>query len=147
MKSVALGQQAGATDPSSAGRELAGATLVAAGAAILVWFGLSLWPNLWMRMLWTAAAALWAGARMYGITATAFPPSFWSNVLLTLLILLGPAIQVSAGGKDVFQASAVRIGLFVGIARYAWGAVWVLETWRASRVDALFFDRGGRECR
>lgn len=147
MKSVALGQQAGATDTRSAGRELVGSTLVAAGAGILIWFGLSLWPNLWMLMLWTAAAALWAGARMYGIKATAFPPSFWSNVLLTLLVLLGPAIQDSAGGKDVLQASAVRIGLFVGIAFYAWGVVWVLETWRASRVDALFFDRGGREGR
>jgi hypothetical protein len=60
------------------------------------------------------------------------PPSFWSNALITLLILLGPAIEDSANGKDVFKASATRICLFVGVALYAWGTIWVLERWRAS---------------
>ena len=109
--------------------------------AALVWIGLSLWPNLWMLMLWMVAAALWAGARLFGVKATAFPPSFWSNALVTMLILLGPAIEDSANGKDVFEASATRICLFVGVALYAWGTVWALERWRASRSEALFFKR------
>ena len=79
-------------------------------------------------MLWIVAAALWAGARLFDVKATVFPASFWSNALL---ILLGPAIEDSANGKDVFKASATRICLFMGVALYAWGTVWVLERWRA----------------
>jgi hypothetical protein len=140
MKTVALGQQAGSTNARSAGRELVGSTLMGGWMAALVWIGLSLWPSLWMLMLWIVAAALWVGARLFGVKATVFPASFWSNALITMLILLGPAIEDSANGKDVFKASATRICLFVGVALYAWGMVWVLERWRASRSGALFFN-------
>jgi hypothetical protein len=143
MKTVALGQQAGSTSTRSAGRELVGSTLMGAWMAALAWFGLSLRPNLWMLMLWMMAAALWAGVRMFGVKVTSAPPSFWRNALVTMLILLGPAIEDSASGKDVFSASAIRVGLFVGVALYAWAMVWALERWRASRSgsDALPFKR------
>ncbi len=141
IKTVALGQQAGSTSARSAGRELVGSTLMGAWMAALVWFGLSLRPNLWMLMLWTVAAALWAGARLFGAKATSFPPSFWSNALVTMLILLGPAIEDAAIGKDVYSASATRVALFVGVALYAWATVWALERWRASRSKALVFKR------
>lgn len=141
MKAVALGQQAGSTSARSAGQELVGSTLMGAGMAALLWFGLSLLPNLWMLMLWMMAAALWAGARMFGARATSLPPSFWRNALVTMLILLGPAIEDSAGGKDVLTASAIRVGLFVGVALYAWATVWALERWRAWGSEALPFKR------
>ena len=142
MKTVALGQQAGSTSARSAGQELVGSTLMGAAIAAVVWFGLSLRPNLWMLMLWMVAAALWAGARLFRVKATSAPPSFWVNALVTMLILLGPAIEDSADGKDVLSASAVRVALFVAVALYAWATVWVLEHWRASRSSALFFRRG-----
>ena len=141
MKTVTLGQQAGSTNARSAGRELVGSTLMGAWMAALVWFGLSLRPNLWMLMLWMVAAALWAGARLFGVKATSLPPSFWSNALVTMLILLGPAIEDAAVGKDVYSASATRVALFVGVALYAWATVWALERWRASRSKALVFKR------
>lgn len=139
MKAAALGQQAGSTDTRSAGRELVGSTLMGAAMALVVWFGLSLWPNLWMLMLWMMAAALWAGARRFGVRRTSLPPVFWNDTLVTLLILLGPAIEDSASGTGVLGASAVRVCLFVGVALYAWATVWLLERWRASRSEALFF--------
>ena len=109
MKTVTLGQQASATDAGSAGRELVGSTLMGAWMAALVWGGLSLQPNLWMLMLWMVAAALWAGAKLFGVMRTSFTPSFWSNALITMLILLGPAIEDAAVGKDVYKASAIRV--------------------------------------
>lgn len=136
-----LGQQACSANTRSAGRQLVGSTLMAAVMAVVVWFGLSLLPSLWMLMLWLMLAALWAGARIYGLRATAFPPAFWSSSLTTMLILLGPAIEDSASGKGVLGTSASRIGLFVGVALYAWATVWILERWRASRSEALFFER------
>jgi hypothetical protein len=91
------------------------------------------------------AAAVDDGGRAVGRRAalprqaTAFPPVFWNNALITMLILLGPAIEDSASGTGVLGASAVRVGLFVGVALYAWATVWLLERWRASRSEALFF--------
>ena len=108
MKTVALSQQAGEVDARSAGRELVGSTLMGALIGIVLWFGLSLHPNLWMLMLWMMAAALWTGSGLFGVRPTAFRPSFWSNALITTLILVGPAIEDSASGKGVFEASAVR---------------------------------------
>jgi Protein of unknown function (DUF2955) len=141
IKTTMLGQQAGSTTARSAGQELVGSTLMGAVMAAVAWFALKLQPNLWMLMLWLVAAALWTGARLYGLKATSYPPTFWSNALVTMLILLGPAIEDSANGKDVYKASAVRISLFIVVALYAWATVWVLERWRASGAGALFFKR------
>jgi hypothetical protein len=141
MKAVALGQQACSISARSAGRELVGSTLVGAWMAALLWFGLSLRPTLWLLMLWMMAASLWAGARMFRVRSTSLPPSYWRNALVTMLILLGPAIEDSANGKDVLTASAMRVGLFVGVALYAWATVWALERWRAWRSAALPFKR------
>ena len=134
MKTVALGQQAGDTDARSAGRELVGSTLMGALIALAAWSGLSLWPNLWMLVLWLMAAALWAGSGLFGVRQTRYPPSYWSNALITALILLGPAIEDSASGKNLLEGAVMRVFLFVGVALYAWATVWALERWRARRA-------------
>jgi hypothetical protein len=133
MKAVLLGQQAGASRARTAGRALVGSTLMGAWMAALIWLGLSLLPNLFMLMLWLMAAALWAGARLFGVKPSPWPPSFWSNALVTMLILLGTAIEDGVNGEDVLRASAVRVTLFVVVALYAWGMVWVLARWRAAK--------------
>jgi len=140
MKTVALSQQASETDARHAGRELVGSTLMGALIALAVWFGLSLWPSLWMLMLWLMAAALWAGSALFGARRTGFRPSFWSNALITSLILLGPAIEDSASGKSVLKGAVMRVSLFVGVALYAWATVWALERWRARPLRATASD-------
>ena len=136
MKTVTLGQQAGETTARSAGKDLVGSTLMGALVGACVWLGLSLLANLWMLTLWLMAAALWCGSAMFGARRTAYRPSFWSNALITALILLGPAIEDSANGKSVVQASAVRVSLFIGVSLYAWATIWALERWRESRTSA-----------
>jgi hypothetical protein len=137
MKTVTVGQQADSTNAHSAGRELVGSTLVGAFMGMVVWFGLTMRPNLWMLMLWMTAAALWAGRRVFRVKPTSEPPTFWVNALVTMLIVLGPAIEDAAVGKDVYKASATRVSLFVAVALYAWATVWVLERWRVSRSGSL----------
>jgi hypothetical protein len=137
MKTVGLGHQAGATNARSAASQLVGSTLVGAVLAMLVWGGLSLHPNLWMFALWTAAVSLWIGVRLFRLKATLFPPSYWLNALMTLFFVLGPAIQDSANGADVYVAAAMRVGLFVLIALYASAMVWVFERWRVSKSRSL----------
>jgi hypothetical protein len=142
MKTVALAQQAGEVEARFAGSELVGSTLMGALVAAVVWLGLSLHPSLWMLALWMMGAALWAGSGIFRTRSTSFRPSFWSNALITMLILLGPAIEDSANGKSVIEASAVRTALFVAVALYAWGTVWGLERWRSSRRPTLFSEHG-----
>ena len=142
LKTVTLAQQAGETDTRSGGHELVGSTLIGALIGACVWMGLSLHPNLWMLALWLMAAALSTAAAMYRVIPTRFRPSFWSNALITALILLGPAIEDSAGGKSVLEASAVRTALFLVVALYAWATVWALEKWRARR-DATVLSKLG----
>lgn len=137
MKTVALSQQACTMRARHAGKELIGSTLTGALVATIAWAGLALWPTLWMLMLWVMIGALWLGQRLFSVTQSRLPPSYWSNSLMTMIILLGPAIQDSANGKDVMQASLFRLGLFLLVAGYAWGAVWTLERWRKHRTPPL----------
>jgi hypothetical protein len=127
MKTVALGQQASGVSAGSAGRELLGSTFVAGTLAVLFWAGLSIKPDLWMFFLWMLLIGVYITGKFYGVIATRFPPTFWQNVLITLLILLGPAVADSANGKDVYKAFAVRMCLFVAVTIYAWAAVILLD--------------------
>lgn len=130
FKSIQLGQQGSAVDARSAGREMVGATLAGGLGAALCWKILQLAPNLWLFSALTLLTVLLLAARLYGVVQSRLPASFWQNAGVTLLILLGPAVADSAGGKDVWEAFAVRLFLFVVVALYAWGAIAVLERLR-----------------
>jgi len=145
VKGSALGQQAHSTAARSAGSELVGSTIAGALMAAAVWLGLSLWPSLWMLMLWMMAAAFWAGSRLFRVRVTRQAPTFWSNALVTMLILLGPAIEDSAAGKDVLKGSITRAVLFIGIAIYAWAIVLAFERWSARGPGAPSAGSASRE--
>lgn len=131
MKTVALAQQATTLTTKSSGKELVLSTLMGALLALGLWFGLSLWPSLLMLVLWLSLASLWVARRLVRLVVGRFPPSFWSNVWITALILFGPAIQDSASGKDVWTAAAMRCALYLIIAFYGWACIAILERWHA----------------
>ena len=136
MKSVSLAQQGTALKASDAGTELLGSTLLAGCFAILFWLALQLMPTLWMFFLWTLFFGVYFSSKLYGVVATRYPASYWINVFITLLILLGPAVQDTAAGKDVYKAFAVRLSLYIAVALYAWTAIYILETLRDWREKA-----------
>ncbi len=137
MKSVALGQQAEQTAAKAAGRELLGSTFLAGLFAILFWFGLKLNPSLWMFFLWTLAFGVYCSAKFYRVIPSRYAPTFWLNVFITMLILVGPAVGDSANGKDVYAAFFVRMGLFIGVTIYAWLALVFLEWLRTRKQVRL----------
>lgn len=139
MKSVSLGQQAELVDVRQAGRELIGSTFAGGIMAVLFWFLLKLHPSLWMFTLWVALFALYTGAKLYRLLPTVRAPSFWINALITMLILLGPAVEDSANGNDALSGFLLRFTTFVGVTVYAWVAITLLERWRSRRsaVPAL----------
>ncbi len=134
MKSVSLGQQGSIINARDAGWELLGSTFLGGCFAILFWFALDLVTNLWMFFCWTLLFTVYFSSKLYRIIPSRYPASFWQNVAVSMLILLGPAVEDSASGKDVYAAFAVRMGLFIAVTLYAWLAIYVLEQQRSRRL-------------
>ena len=138
MKSVLLAQQVSTASARTAGREMLYATILAGLFAILFWFALKIWPSLWMFFLLMLLFGIYVAAKLYGIIATRWSAAFWPDVVINLLILLGPAVEDSANGKDVYKAFAVRFSLFVAVTLYAWFAMAALEWLRGRRATAAW---------
>jgi hypothetical protein len=134
MKSVSLGQQASSMQARDSGRELLGSTFLAGCFAIVFWFMLDLVTSLWMFACLMLLFAIFFAGKIYRIFASRYPPSYWQNTLVTMLILIGPAVEDSANGKDVYQAFALRMSLFLGVTLYACAAVYLLEMMRYRRI-------------
>lgn len=132
MKAVLLGQQGSLVKARAAGRELLGSTFLGGIFAIAFWFALQPWPALWMFFLLMLLIGVYLGGKMYGAIATDYSASFWLNVGVTMLILIGPAVEDSKGG-DVRSAYVERFLLFVAVTLYAWMAILVLERMRTAR--------------
>lgn len=133
VKSILLGREASEVQLRGAGLELIGSTALGGAGAVLVWVCLSLAVELWFFAGWVTLCALWLASRATGARSSRLAPTFWIGSLTTMLILLGAAVQDSAGGKDVFQAFAVRFGLFLAVTVYAVLAMTALEAWRTRR--------------
>ncbi len=144
MKSVSLGQQSCTTTARGAGRELLGSTLLGGALAVLFWFALGLLVNLWMFFLWMLLFGLLLARKLYGLSPTRYPPSFWLNTLVTLIILLGQSVQDSVVGKDVYTAFAVRMGLFIAVTLYACLMVQLLDQRRREPRRRKIFHRRNR---
>jgi uncharacterized membrane protein YccC len=134
MKSIVLGQQGSTVSARSAGRELLGSTFLGGSLAIAFWFALKLNPSLWMFFLWMLLFSIGFAGKLYRVANTQLPASFWQNACVTMLILVGPAVEDTANGKDVQEAFVTRMSLFVAVTLYAWGAVFALEQLRVRRA-------------
>jgi hypothetical protein len=132
LKAVLVAQQGSTISARTAGGQLLGATFVGGFFAILFWLVLKICPSLWMFFLWMLLFGFYFAAKLYGIIASRYPPPFWLDVVVNLLILLGAAVEDSATGKDPYQAFAVRFSLFVAVTLYAWFSIVALE-WLRSR--------------
>ncbi len=137
MKSVALAQQSSLIDARSAGRELLGSTFLGGFFAVLLWALLGITTNLWMFFLWMLIFTVYFSSKIYRLIPSRFPASFWLNVVMTLFIVLGPAVEDSANGKDVYAAFFTRMGLFIAVTLYAWLAVYFLEYMRTRRMQRI----------
>ena len=138
MKAVMLSQQASTLHTKNAGIELVGSTFLGGLFAIIFWFALGLWTNLWMFFLWMLLFCLYLSCKIYQLIPTRFPASFWVNTGVTMLIMLGPAVEDSAGGKDVYAAFFSRLVLLTFITLYAVVAVYFLELLKTNRRNSLF---------
>ncbi len=136
MKSVMLSQQVSGIDAKSAGKELIGSTILGGVFSVLFWFALGLWTNLWMFFLWMLLFSLFFSCKIYQLISTRFPASFWVNTAVTMLIMIGPAVEDSANGKDVYAAFFSRSVLLILITLYALLAIHFLEYIKSNKTKS-----------
>jgi hypothetical protein len=127
MKSVVLGKQSSEVSAKDAGRELLGSTFLGGFFTILFWLLRKINPTLIMFFSWMLIFGIYFSCKIYRVLETRYPPSFWLNVAVTMLILLGSAVQDSANGEDVYHQFTVRMGMFVLLTLYAWAAIYLLD--------------------
>ena len=135
MKSVSLAQQVSEEQVKGASFELLMSTLLGGLGAVVFWFMLSIMPNLYMFALITLLFSLFFISRLYQIYASRFSPSMWQNAFVTMLIIIGPAVQDTESGKDVLMATVVRVSLFLVLTFYAMFAVQFLEFLRKRQIN------------
>ena len=134
MKGVSLAQQSSEVDADNAGKELLGSTFLGGFHAILFWVLLSIFPHLWIYFLLMLLSGIYYASKIYQLLPSKYPASFWLNVVMTMLILLGISVNDADTGKDVYQAFFVRMSLFILVTLYAVAAVYLMEYLRARHL-------------
>lgn len=127
MKAVALGQQESQSGAKAAGIELLGSTFLGGCYAIVIWLVLDLVTTLWIFSLLIFLVTMYFATKIYALSKSKYGMSFWQNSAVTMIILLGSAVQDSANGKDVYKAFLVRMGLFIFVTLYAWAISALLD--------------------
>ena len=134
MKGVSLAQQSSTIKANEAGNELLGSTFLGGCFAILFWMALGTLTNLWMYFFWMLLFGIYFSSKIYQLIKTRYPASLGVNVVITMLILLGPAVEDSSSGKDVYTAFFIRISLMIAVTLYAVAAVYILEYLRSRHI-------------
>ena len=134
MKGVSLAQQSSQVHAHDAGRELLGSTLLGGVFAVAFWILLSIFPHLWMYFLFTLIFGMYFSSKIYQLLATRYPASYWLNVFMTMLLLLGPAVEDTATGDDVYERFFIRMSLFIFVTLYAVAAVYLMEYLRYRHI-------------
>lgn len=132
IKVASMGQQANAQASRSMGREQLESTIWGGIGAIGAFHLMTIWPSLLLFCLLIALACLVYGRRIFQGMAMHPRAGMWSYALLTMIIVLTPAV-ISTGG-DASAAFYTRLMLFVIIAVYGTISVAVFDAfWPASK--------------
>jgi hypothetical protein len=137
IKVASMGQQSSAAQNRKLGMSLLESTFWGGIGAITGWQLISMWPSLIFFTLLIALACLLCGRTIFH--GPGFHPKgqMWSYALLTMLVLLVPAVTDSIGGSDAGSAFWTRLWLFVIIAVYGTAAAAAFDAFFAKRPNSL----------
>ena len=127
IKVASMGQQASADKSRAMGRSLLLSTLFGGLGAIVAWELLRIWPSLLFYVLLLALAGLVYGRYIFRGVAMHAQSQMMSYALLTLLVILAPAVLDGPGSSGAGGAFWTRLGLFFLIAVYGTLAVAVFD--------------------
>jgi uncharacterized membrane protein YccC len=137
IKVASMGQPATSEISRSMGRDQLESTLWGGIGALVAWQVMSIWPSLLMFCLLIALASLLYGARIFKGPGMHPKAGMWTYALLTMIILITPAVGDSHGGSSAEAAFYTRLMLFVVIAIYGTVSVAVFDTFWPDRRGGL----------
>ena len=111
-------------------------TLIGGAGAIIGWQILSITPTLTVYTLVIAIAGLLMGPKIFQGRGMHPHAGTWSYALLTMIVILAPAVMDSAGGGPAGLKFWQRLVMFAGATVYAVGTVYVFDAFTASRRKA-----------
>jgi len=127
IKVAAMGQEATGAKAGTAAGSLIASTVIGGIAAVIGWEVLSAWPSLTMYVLITATATLWFGGRIFAGAGLSKHGDTWSFALLTMIIVLAPAVLDTQFGSAADVAFYDRLMMFAGASAYGVVAVYVFN--------------------
>jgi hypothetical protein len=127
IKVATMGQQANVESSRTLARSLLESTVIGGAGAIVAFQVLSIYPSLTIYYLLVALACLLAGPRIFQGSGMHPKGSTWSYAILTMIIVLAPAVMDGAGADGASSAFYTRLFLFVVIAVYGSVAVAVFD--------------------
>jgi hypothetical protein len=136
IKVAAMGQQATNDGARKAGNSLMMSTIIGGAGAIIGWQVLSITPTLTIYTLVIAVAGLLMGPRIFQGRGMHPQAATWSYALLTMIVILAPAVMDSAGGGAAGMKFWERLVMFGGTTVYAVGTVYIFDAFTASQHKA-----------
>lgn len=127
IKVATMGQQATGADAGRAAQSLIASTLIGGVAAVIAWEILSIWPSLTLYVLITATATLWFGGKIFEGAGLSKNGDTWSFALLTMFIVLAPAVLDAQFGSAADTSFYDRLMMFAGASAYGVVAVYVFN--------------------
>ncbi|MEE4173201.1 MAG: DUF2955 domain-containing protein [Xanthomonadales bacterium] len=125
IKAASMGQQANTQDSRALGRSLLASTLWGGLGAVIIWQLLAMWPSLVFYVLLFAVTCLFFGRRIFQGPGMHPKANEFSYALVTLLIILGPAVTTPSG--DAGAAFYTRLGLILLVGVYGTAAVAIFD--------------------
>jgi hypothetical protein len=125
IKVASMGQQANVQDSRAMGASLMESTLWGGLGAVVIWQLLAVWPSLLFYVLLFALACLVFGRWIFQGPGMHPKANEFSYALLTLLIILGPAVSSDSG--DASAAFYTRLLLILLVALYGTAAVAIFD--------------------
>jgi hypothetical protein len=127
IKVASMGQEASGAAAGTAARSLLVSTLAGGLAAIAAWELLSIWPSLAMYTLLVATASVWFAGRMFRGAGLAPDGGTWMYALLTMIVILAPAVLDAQVGSAASTSFYDRLLMFIGASMYGVTAVYVFD--------------------
>ena len=136
IKVASMGQEASGAAAGSAARSLLLSTVTGGVAAVIAWEILAIWPSLFLYTLVVATASLWFAGRMFRGAGPAPDAGTWMYGLLTMIVILAPAVLDAQVGTAAGASFYDRLGMFVAASLYGVGAVCVFDAFWPLPRDA-----------
>lgn len=131
IKVASMGQQAENDKTKAVGKSLLMSTLIGGVGAVIIWNVMSAWPSLIMLVLLVLLSGLIMGRKIFEGQGMAAGADTWSYALLTMLVIVVPAVLDGAFGEAAGAKFFDRIAMLSWATLYGVAAVYVFDAfWR-----------------